>query len=599
MDNIHSRTDVTSITGAELNLVLDWTEFVALDSSVSTGKFVINKIGSNLLALNASSTKDSDTFDQLVLASTRMSEPLITFVDTDSATTSITNSANLLEVYVKPSTTAGTLSIELNGTISANQGQLDFSQFDSTTSNITSEVNSVPTGSISISGTVAVDETLTATHNLADADGIGVVSYQWLRDGADITGETNSTYKITLSDINKDITVKGSYTDGGGKAESSTSSAKTVTQSTVDKPLMFTSTLVTAKEASMEAYGSDYSTDPDEVYIRLTLEADMSRFADTGISSIAGVELDFNLDWSQFEYLAYGGNSATLLFDSYENYQGSMLKGLVTNDKGEITNIVATSMNLTNEPVLSLVDNVATVAGQKEVKSVEDLLTIYLNPKDTVKDFEVSYGGLISVNQGTSEFTQLGHSLEVEAKTFDALVSTGSGSTNTTIDMLKGISMNLWKGEVGTNSFADTTSSVVVDTGEISIDSTVDFTAVKLSANAYNFDENTSVNITDAIAVLRHIVKLDTLASDSNAFHAADVNNSDTVNITDAIAVLRHIVKLDTIDTFDLIDDQGARVTQLDAAATGAAPTWTLVANGDVNFSGEFADDYIVTSDLV
>jgi hypothetical protein len=94
-------------------------------------------------------------------------------------------------------------------------------------------------------------------------------------------------------------------------------------------------------------------------------------------------------------------------------------------------------------------------------------------------------------------------------------------------------------------------------------------------------------------------VKLDTLASDSNAFHAADVNNSDTVNITDAIAVLRHIVKLDTIDTFDLIDDQGARVTQLDAAATGAAPTWTLVANGDVNFSGEFADTYVVEVDIV
>jgi hypothetical protein len=58
-------------------------------------------------------------------------------------------------------------------------------------------------------------------------------------------------------------------------------------------------------------------------------------------------------------------------------------------------------------------------------------------------------------------------------------------------------------------------------------------------------------------------------------------------------------VKLDTISTFDLIDDQGARVTQLDASTSSAAPTWTLISNGDVNSSGKFADDYIVTSDLV
>ena len=147
---------------------------------------------------------------------------------------------------------------------------------------------------------------------------------------------------------------------------------------------------------------------------------------------------------------------------------------------------------------------------------------------------------------------------------------------------------------------ADTAISTLVNTGDIEIAQSVIFDEVKLSATgAYNFDTSASINITDAIAVLRHIVGLDTLASTSNAFNAADVTNNDKVNISDAIAVLRHIVGLDTIDTFDLIDDQGARVTKLDAAATGAAPTWTLVANGDVNFSGEFADDYIVTSDLV
>jgi hypothetical protein len=150
-------------------------------------------------------------------------------------------------------------------------------------------------------------------------------------------------------------------------------------------------------------------------------------------------------------------------------------------------------------------------------------------------------------------------------------------------------SVNLWK------DGADTGTSVAVDSGEISIANTVTFDTVKLAAaNAYDFD----INITDAIDVLRHIVDLEALTAGSAGYHAADVDNNGTVNITDAIDVLRHIVDLETIDTFDVLDSSGARVTQLDADATGDAPTWTLVANGDVDMSGSFADDYVVTVDI-
>ena len=91
---------------------------------------------------------------------------------------------------------------------------------------------------------------------------------------------------------------------------------------------------------------------------------------------------------------------------------------------------------------------------------------------------------------------------------------------------------------------------------------------------------------------------MEALTAGSAAYHAADVDNSGAVNITDAIDVLRHIVDLETIDTFDLIDSEGALVTELDADATGDAPTWTLVANGDVNMSGSYDDDYVVTVDI-
>ena len=52
-------------------------------------------------------------------------------------------------------------------------------------------LNADPTGSVTISGTPTEGELLTAeTSTLADADGIGTISYQWNRDGRPINGST-------------------------------------------------------------------------------------------------------------------------------------------------------------------------------------------------------------------------------------------------------------------------------------------------------------------------------------------------------------------------------------------------------------------------
>ena len=81
-------------------------------------------------------------------------------------------------------------------------------------------VNDVPTGSVSISGTPTEDQTLTASNTLADADGMGAVSYQWQRDGVDIAGATGGSYTLSDSDVGAVITVVASYTDGQGTVES-------------------------------------------------------------------------------------------------------------------------------------------------------------------------------------------------------------------------------------------------------------------------------------------------------------------------------------------------------------------------------------------
>ena len=43
--------------------------------------------------------------------------------------------------------------------------------------------NAAPSGAVTISGTPAIGQTLTASHNLSDEDGLGTITYQWQIDG--------------------------------------------------------------------------------------------------------------------------------------------------------------------------------------------------------------------------------------------------------------------------------------------------------------------------------------------------------------------------------------------------------------------------------
>lgn len=81
-------------------------------------------------------------------------------------------------------------------------------------------VDDAPTGSVTIGGTVAEGQVLTAANTLADADGLGIIGYQWQVDGADIIGATGNLLTLTAVHVGKAIGVVASYVDGHGKAES-------------------------------------------------------------------------------------------------------------------------------------------------------------------------------------------------------------------------------------------------------------------------------------------------------------------------------------------------------------------------------------------
>ncbi|MDA9207879.1 hypothetical protein N9O61_03240, partial [Octadecabacter sp.] len=95
--------------------------------------------------------------------------------------------------------------------------------------------NNDPTGVITLTSD-NVDPTLyaagdTISHDanaLADADGLGILGTQWMRDGVAIVGATSGTYLITAADEGYDLSLVISYQDGAGFNEAVTSAAVAV-----------------------------------------------------------------------------------------------------------------------------------------------------------------------------------------------------------------------------------------------------------------------------------------------------------------------------------------------------------------------------------
>ena len=100
------------------------------------------------------------------------------------------------------------------------------------TGEVAAKPNSPATGAPTISGTVQVGQTLTAsTSDIADEDGLddATFSYQWVaNDGstdADIQDATDATYTLVETDEGKTIKVKVSFTDDRGNEETLVSAA--------------------------------------------------------------------------------------------------------------------------------------------------------------------------------------------------------------------------------------------------------------------------------------------------------------------------------------------------------------------------------------
>ena len=103
--------------------------------------------------------------------------------------------------------------------------------------------NNEPEGLPIISGIAKQGQILIAdVSGISDADGWakgkkGKFKYQWLRAGVDIDKETDTDYTLVQADVASKISVRVSYTDGGGTREALESAETEIVVNTNDVPV--------------------------------------------------------------------------------------------------------------------------------------------------------------------------------------------------------------------------------------------------------------------------------------------------------------------------------------------------------------------------
>ena len=214
-------------------------------------------------------------------------------------------------------------------------------------------VNNAPTGLPTISGTPQVDETLTAdTSGISDEDGLANVSYQyqWLRDDADIAGQTNSTYRLVSADQDKTIKVRVTFRDNADNAESLTSVATTAVAA---QP----TSLLTASFANVPAdhNGSNFTF---QLSFSENVEAGYARIRDhaftvTGatIASASRITQGSNQGWN-VEVNPTGNGSVTITLPETTDCNAS--GAICTDDERKLSH--ATSEIVAGPPAISVSD---------------------------------------------------------------------------------------------------------------------------------------------------------------------------------------------------------------------------------------------------
>ncbi|WP_411877746.1 cadherin-like domain-containing protein [Polaromonas sp. YR568] len=212
-------------------------------------------------------------------------------------------------------------------------------------------INNLPTGTVTISGTVAQNQVLTANNSLYDADGIkdGLVSYQWLADGVLIDKATGSTLTLGQAQVGKAISVRASYTDKLGTPESVTSTPTGKVGDVNDLP-------------KLEGSPTVLAIGTEDIPYTIT-EADLlAGFTDADGDQLSVVNLSAN---PVGKSLVFGGANRSWTFTPLDDFSGKVVLSYgVSDGRGGITTASQTF-------TLAQVNDPGTVVLQRTAGDVE------------------------------------------------------------------------------------------------------------------------------------------------------------------------------------------------------------------------------------
>ena len=342
---------------------------------------------------------------------------------------------------------------------------------------------------------------------------------------------------------------------------------------------------ITQLQASMNEHSADYVGGSTDKIVKFELWLDASELSTLDPTANEILDFSFNITWENTNLtgLNWGVTGDQLALDqsivSY-NYNNSSNIGFVFNpDNSGVASIAYSSLTAS-------VDTKTPMFGTDVIGSEKLIGTFYTNPIDTVETVNISIENINIGTNLTDIITVSNYSVAMELSSFDATVQTDSSH------YLNDVTLHYVD-----SSDHDTGISSLVQNGEIELDQSVNFDVVTLSTSSGSNAYVSGIQTNDATAILKHIVGLVTL-DEYAGLHAADVNNNGSIQTNDATAILKHIVGLDLINNFDLINHStGERVTQIENNPT-TVPALTIVENGDVNQSGAFNDDYVVSIDI-
>jgi hypothetical protein len=487
------------------------------------------------------------------------------------------------------------------------------------------------------------------TSAVADADGLGTFSYQWIRDGILISSETDSSYLLTDADVGNFISVKVSYTDAKGTAESVTSH-ETSKISSSDAILTDANGIVHASvdaaitsndQAVVIASFRDAAADLGVLGTSTMTRAEVINAIKTSNDALISSSVDITVDNAAVAAAATAAAFVAALTDTEGTTHTSVDAAITSNDaavlaaaKETLTESIGAISVLNSGtiavPVLDFYLDKTKDPGDAGVTSVD--VTLKFDPTDaSFTSFSYANGFLGAANEasaaeGTITFGAIALSgvstdkplftmtmkdldssadfavtvsdLSIDGSSLEGstlLVGAPASHTVTTTVVTRDGS-KISDADVVMNDGTNSSSYTSGSDGSVSGSLTSGSASIVTASLAYS-SSTKAISSQDALDALKLSVGMTTAAGTKNAFDfmSADFNQDGKVSSQDALSILKYSVGLPTDEKakWIFVDTNGdySDVSKSNTSYTEGVSIAELTADTSVSLTGILIGD--------